>query len=216
MTEAPPVDPAPIVPPVIVKTAARRHGPSQPVDVAALRAKFAAASGGSISLKPKFSNEAVVERYAGKVKNRITAIRAKCIECSCGMPSEVTNCGIDHCGLHKFRMGSDPFRQARAAGEDPPVLKIISSHPLLVKYCERVRNRATGMRAFCMQCTNAQPHLVRECQMTKCALHPFRMGGDPMRAARAESRVVAGLEGEDEPPEDHEDEDTPEEGDCDA
>ena len=56
-----------------------------------------------------------VERYRARVNNRSTAIRAKCIECSCGSRKEVADCHITKCALWPFRMGKDPFRAARNA-----------------------------------------------------------------------------------------------------
>lgn len=40
----------------------------------------------------------------------LKAIRAHCIECSCGSTSEVKNCVIRDCELWTFRMGNNPFR----------------------------------------------------------------------------------------------------------
>lgn len=61
-----------------------------------------------------------VARYRDKVKNPITAIRAKCVDCCCGSLKEVAECGVTGCPLHPFRMGVNPFNkktQARLAGE---------------------------------------------------------------------------------------------------
>ena len=38
------------------------------------------------------------------------AIRAKCLDCCNGAPSEVRRCGAIDCALWPFRMGSDPWR----------------------------------------------------------------------------------------------------------
>jgi hypothetical protein len=57
----------------------------------------------------------VIKRYKSRVRNRTTAIRAHCIECSGGSIKEVTECRITTCALHPFRLGKDPFREARAA-----------------------------------------------------------------------------------------------------
>lgn len=68
--------------------------------------------------------ERIIQRYKDRVTNRNTAIRAKCIECSNGQPSEVRECTVTACALHPFRMGSDPFnkktaaRMARDEGDD--------------------------------------------------------------------------------------------------
>lgn len=53
--------------------------------------------------------------------------------------------------------------------------------PIENKYRERIRNRATGIRAYCVSCQGGDVVGVRECPAITCPLHPFRMGGDPFR-----------------------------------
>lgn len=60
--------------------------------------------------------KAVVERYKGKITNRASAIRAHCIECCCGVVSEVRACTVKKCALFPFRMGDDPYRKKRNDG----------------------------------------------------------------------------------------------------
>lgn len=60
--------------------------------------------------------KAVVDRYKGKVTNRASAIRAHCIECCCGVVSEVRVCTVEKCALYPFRMGDDPYRKKRNDG----------------------------------------------------------------------------------------------------
>lgn len=38
----------------------------------------------------------------------LKAIRAKCLECSCGSPSEVKLCPMTDCALYEFRLGKNP------------------------------------------------------------------------------------------------------------
>lgn len=57
--------------------------------------------------------EAVVARYMGKIKNPITAIRARCIQCCNGQMKEVTLCPCTGCALHPFRMGVNPLHKRR-------------------------------------------------------------------------------------------------------
>lgn len=45
--------------------------------------------------------------------NPLQAIRAKCLDCSAGQPSEVRECPVDRCALHPFRMGKNPHRKRR-------------------------------------------------------------------------------------------------------
>jgi len=56
---------------------------------------------------------AVVERYRGRVKNPMTAIRYRCIQCCNGQVKEVTLCPTETCGLHPFRMGVNPLHKRR-------------------------------------------------------------------------------------------------------
>ena len=39
----------------------------------------------------------------------LKAIRAKCLDCCCGNPYEVTHCPITSCALYIFRDGHNPF-----------------------------------------------------------------------------------------------------------
>lgn len=41
-----------------------------------------------------------------------------------------------------------------------------------------------AIRAKCLDCCAEQPSLVRECELTACALHPYRMGRNPFRKKR--------------------------------
>ena len=43
-----------------------------------------------------------------QVKTPIKAIRAKCLDCTCGHPAEVRNCTIKSCPLYPYRMGHRP------------------------------------------------------------------------------------------------------------
>ena len=54
-------------------------------------------------------HKAIIAKYVSKVNNRKTAIRAFCIQCSNGQPSEVRYCKVSKCALFAFRMGNDPF-----------------------------------------------------------------------------------------------------------
>lgn len=58
---------------------------------------------------------AIIKKYAAKVTNRNTAIRAKCVECSGGSLSEVRDCPITKCALWPFRQGEDPFNKKTKA-----------------------------------------------------------------------------------------------------
>lgn len=51
----------------------------------------------------------------------IKAIRAKCLECSCGQQKEIRLCTIKSCSLYPYRMGhrpkADTLDNETAAGE---------------------------------------------------------------------------------------------------
>lgn len=49
------------------------------------------------------------------------------------------------------------------------------------KYQARISNRATGIRAYCVQCQGGSVIGVKECPSATCPLFPFRMGKDPLR-----------------------------------
>lgn len=36
-----------------------------------------------------------------------------------------------------------------------------------------------AIRAYCLDCTGNQPGEVRNCEITRCPLHPFRFGKNP-------------------------------------
>lgn len=38
----------------------------------------------------------------------LKAIKAKCLDCVCGVPSEVKLCPDERCPLHNYRFGKDP------------------------------------------------------------------------------------------------------------
>jgi hypothetical protein len=47
------------------------------------------------------------------ITNPVKAIRAFCMECSCGQTSEVKACPVYKCPLYPFRFGKNPYRQRR-------------------------------------------------------------------------------------------------------
>ena len=52
------------------------------------------------------------------ITNPVKAIRAFCMECSCGQTSEVKCCPVYKCPLYPFRMGKNPYRQRREMSEE--------------------------------------------------------------------------------------------------
>ena len=53
-----------------------------------------------------------------KITSPIKAIRAKCLDCSCGSATEVKLCPIKTCALYDFRFGKNPFRAKREYTEE--------------------------------------------------------------------------------------------------
>lgn len=53
-----------------------------------------------------------------KITNPVKAIRAFCLECSCGSTAEVKDCRVQRCPLYPFRMGKNPYRQRREMTEE--------------------------------------------------------------------------------------------------
>lgn len=52
------------------------------------------------------------------ITNPIKAIRAKCIDCCCGSPSEVKLCTAHDCNLYPFRLGKNPYRAKRVLSDE--------------------------------------------------------------------------------------------------
>ena len=44
----------------------------------------------------------------GKHITPLRAIRAKCLDCCCGSPAEVSECPCADCSLYQFRFGKNP------------------------------------------------------------------------------------------------------------
>lgn len=66
---------------------------------------------------------------------------------------------------------------ARREGDDPP--DKTDYHGIMRKYNEKINNRKSAIRAFCVTCSNGSLAEVRWCTVKKCALWPFRLGADP-------------------------------------
>lgn len=57
-------------------------------------------------------------RALGHPASPIRAIRAKCLDCSGGQPSEVRKCVALNCPLWPMRMSSNPFHGSHASVEN--------------------------------------------------------------------------------------------------
>jgi len=91
----------------------------------------------------------------GLERNEILeAIRYKCLDCSGYSYTEVDNCKIFSCPLHRFREGRNIRR-----------VKGTSKKALL-----------DAIRRKCLDCCFGNREEVRECPVVTCPLYPFRMG----------------------------------------
>ena len=57
----------------------------------------------------KIHNTLLNKLEKGEYVSPIKAIRAKCLECCNFQSSQVSNCHIDDCILHQFRIGKNPW-----------------------------------------------------------------------------------------------------------
>lgn len=62
---------------------------------------------------PRRMSPADLEACGLSRQSRGDAIRAKCTDCMAGNAAEVRRCGMTDCALWPFRMGTDPWREAR-------------------------------------------------------------------------------------------------------
>jgi hypothetical protein len=82
------------------------------------------------------------------VLSRRKAIRARCIDCSGFIKSEVRNCNHADCDLHPFRSGQ---------GKQNPV------------------ERDKSIRKYCLQCMNGKRNVVMKCPSIDCSLYTYRL-----------------------------------------
>ena len=68
------------------------------------------------------------------------------------------------------------------------------------KYRARIKNRATAIRGYCVECQGGFIAGVKDCVAVTCPLFPFRMGKDPFRGWELPKPFI-----EPEMPEDEED-----------
>ena len=50
--------------------------------------------------------------------NPVKVIREKCLDCSCGSANEVKPCTAERCPLWPWRMGKNPYRNARVLTDE--------------------------------------------------------------------------------------------------
>ena len=63
--------------------------------------------------------KADIANYTGEeVGSPLKAIRKHCIECNCGVQSEVKECCVTKCYLWPFRFGNNPYRKSKTISEE--------------------------------------------------------------------------------------------------
>jgi hypothetical protein len=71
------------------------------------------ADGGElVGRDPREVPSEILSRYH-REKNPLKAIRARCLDCCCGIAAEVRKCTAVNCPSWPFRMGTNPFREKR-------------------------------------------------------------------------------------------------------
>jgi hypothetical protein len=71
---------------------------------------FPADEGELIGKDPRKVSPEILALYHTE-KNPLKALRARCLDCCCGQPSEVRKCTAVNCPSWPFRMGVNPFRE---------------------------------------------------------------------------------------------------------
>lgn len=104
--------PAPQEAPAKAPTAARKRTiipitPEQRNVIAKVQAFVHAAEPG-YDPEAQTNSARIVADAIARIRNPMTAIRARCIQCCNGQPKEVRLCPCESCALHPFRMGVNP------------------------------------------------------------------------------------------------------------
>lgn len=72
------------------------------------------------------------------------AIRAKCLDCSCGSANEVKHCPITNCPLFPYRSGKNPnARRERTAVQREATEKLILSRKMTAYLVKKTENSVT-------------------------------------------------------------------------
>ena len=82
-----------------------------------------------------------------KILNRRKSIRAKCLDCSGGSYSEVSNCDFTGCPLYPYRSGQGK---------------------------QNARARSKAIRKYCLWCCAEQQGEMWDCPAIDCELWPYR------------------------------------------
>lgn len=80
---------------------------------------------------------------------------------------------LKYAGKNPKEVPLDELREIQRSNYNGPI-------SVETAYRKRIKNRGTGIRAFCVTCQGGSLVEVRTCVSTSCPLWPFRMGGDPL------------------------------------
>ena len=72
--------------------------------------------------KTENHDDGIVKKSAERTLTPIKAIRAYCLECSCGSANEVRLCPITDCELYPYREGHNPNIKARTYTDEERAL----------------------------------------------------------------------------------------------
>lgn len=65
--------------------------------------------------------EEIIADAEGNIKEQpkspMAAIRAKCLDCTCGAHGRIKNCEVLDCPIYHFRMGKNPYRTRTMSDE---------------------------------------------------------------------------------------------------
>ena len=119
----------------------------------------------------------------------LKAIRLHCLECCNGSSVEVGHCPASSCPLHSLRKGRKPKE-----GEFNPGTRL---HPLESPMTagELLAKPGPALKAIkrrCLDCSDNNYSIVRNCTDKTCALHGYRQGRNPKLAGvvRGASKLI--------------------------
>jgi hypothetical protein len=118
----------------------------------------------------------------------LKAIRKHCLDCCLGSSNEVSLCISTRCPLWLYRFGSKPtpIEVAAVAHVETHSLEGDKTQAEVV-----AGSRLKAIRDRCLDCSGFDKAEVKACRMTKCDLHPFRMGKGNRAANMTDERRAA-------------------------
>jgi hypothetical protein len=102
--------------------------------------------------------------YPPKILAPLPAVRHKCLDCCCQLPSEVELCPVEGCHLWPYRFGRYPENHRAPKSVLGPIKK------------------------KCKDCAPEPQDAVKNCLKKCCPLWPYRLGKNPKRAGQGLGR----------------------------